>query len=335
MGAQTLGPNLTLPTAGSKDNGVYVCTADDDGGNTASAAIMLQVLYPPKVRAESEVVYTGLNYETSLACVVEGEPLPQVKWFKGGVEPVNPLRLFKAVDASKRFSLQFARVQRGDFSNYTCNATNFMGNDSALISLQGRPKPVRYYSVGVGENGTSYTLVWHVESYAPVITYNIAYKNESDLEELWVNFTVPGTISSSHYHSSSHTFTQLQPGATYHVQVTATNEFGESDVNQTFSFTTTLDDVESGIVSNIQENLKNNINDNYNIDDGATWNSTGNHRTREGDSALTSSQTKVTHDQDEVQLGADDTSGGLSLFPATNQRTHVIAFVTAIILFVF
>ena len=65
-----------------------------------------------------------------------------------------------------------------------------------------------------------------------------ALTQESDPEDQWVNLMVPGTSSSSSLHSSSHTFYNLQPGATYLVQVTATNEFGESDVNETFAFST-------------------------------------------------------------------------------------------------
>ena len=67
-----------------------------------------------------------------------------------------------------------------------------------------------------------------------------ALPQESDSEDQWVRFTVPSTHSSSILHSRDHTFDNLLPGATYHVQVTATNEFGESDVNETFAFSTLL-----------------------------------------------------------------------------------------------
>ena len=42
-----------------------------------------------------------------------------------------------------RYSLQFDMVTLEDFGVYTCNATNYMGNSSAVIHLTGRPKPVR------------------------------------------------------------------------------------------------------------------------------------------------------------------------------------------------
>nr|XP_045625544.1 protein amalgam-like isoform X1 [Procambarus clarkii] len=232
------GATLSVEDAVPEDNGIYKCTARNGVGEPASTSITLQVMHEPKVWAERDEVYSGVAYDSSLACYVEAEPRAQVKWYKVGDIPVDPLRLRKTVDANYRYSLHFDHVQLDDFGNYTCNATNFMGNSSALLRLSGRPKPVRYTSSNQGDKNTSYVLTWYVESYAPVLAYSIYYRNESDTEDQWVSFTVPGTTSSSIHHSNSHTFTELDPGATYYVQVTAKNEFGVSDINDTFTFTT-------------------------------------------------------------------------------------------------
>ncbi|KAG0712170.1 Protein amalgam [Chionoecetes opilio] len=232
------GNRLMVTKAQPEDNGLYTCTADNGAPTTATAIITLNVMYPPKVRAEYKEVITGVSYSAILACFVEAEPMAKVKWYRVGDIPVDPLRLAKTVDARWRYSLIFNMVTLDDFGVYTCNATNYMGNASAVIHLSGRPKPVRYFSPPLGDENTTYTLVWDVESYAPVLAYTISYGNESDSEAQWVNFTLPGTSSSSSLHSSSHSFANLLPGNTYHVQVIATNEFGESDVNETFVFTT-------------------------------------------------------------------------------------------------
>lgn len=229
---------LRMENAQPEDNGMYTCTADNGASKTATASITLQVMYPPKVRAEEEEVITGVSHGAILACFVESEPTAKVNWYRLGDIPVDPFRLTKKMDARKRYSLQFDVVTLEDFGIYTCNATNYMGNSSAVIHLTGRPKPVRYFSSPHGEENTTYTLRWNVESYAPVLTYTITYGNESDPEDQWVNFTVPGTFSSHILHSSSYTFDNLMPDATYQVQVIAKNEFGESDVNETFVFST-------------------------------------------------------------------------------------------------
>ncbi|XP_042222952.1 protein amalgam-like isoform X3 [Homarus americanus] len=232
------GASLTLDEVVPEDNGMYMCMANNGVGKPATATVTLSVMHPPKVWAENEEVFSGVTYDATLACYVDAEPPPQVKWYRVGDIPVDPLRLIRTVNPKMRYSLQFDHVNLDDFGDYTCNATNMMGNSSTVIRLSGRPKPVRFTSSNQGKMETNYTLVWQVESYAPILSYNVAYRNESGMEEQWVNFTVPGTTSSSIYHSMSHTFNQLEPGASYSVQVTAKNEFGECDNNETFTFTT-------------------------------------------------------------------------------------------------
>ncbi|XP_050725361.1 protein amalgam-like isoform X2 [Eriocheir sinensis] len=235
---RTSGNELLVTKAQPEDNGVYTCTATNGAATNASTTITLQVMYPPKVQVENEEVFTGVTYPATLACFVEAEPRARVSWYRTGDIPVDPMRLAKSVTANGMYTLHFNVVTLEDFGVYTCNATNYMGNASAVLSLTGRPRPVRYFSPPHGDDNTTYTLIWDVESYAPVLAYSINYGNASDPVDQWVNFTVPGTSSSSTLHSSSHTFENLQPAAAYHVQVTATNEFGESDVNETFRFST-------------------------------------------------------------------------------------------------
>ncbi|XP_047483860.1 hemicentin-2-like [Penaeus chinensis] len=233
-----VGQNLTIVNAKPEDNGKYRCTASNGVGRPASTTITLEVMYPPVVRAQETEVYTGVGYEATLSCFVYAEPHAQVKWYRKGGTPVDPMRLMRTVNSYKRYSLQFARVHLEDLGDYTCNATNFMGNDSASVRLSARPKPVRYVSLHQGDMETNYTLIWDVESYVPVLAYEIAYRNDTDEEDRWITFTVPGTTSSTKYHSMSHTFTDLEPGSAYHVRVVARNEYGQGDVNESFAFTT-------------------------------------------------------------------------------------------------
>lgn len=233
-----VGKNLTIVNAKPEDNGKYRCTASNGVGRPASMTITLEVMHPPVVRAQETEVYTGVGHEATLACFVYAEPRAQVQWYRKGGTPVDPIRLIRTVNNHKRYSLQFVRVHLEDLGDYTCNATNFMGNDSASVRLSARPKPVRYSSPHQGDMETNYTLVWDVESYVPVLSYEIAYRNDTDEEDHWITFSVPGTTSSSKYHSMSHTFTDLEPGSAYHVRVVARNEYGRGDVNESFAFTT-------------------------------------------------------------------------------------------------
>ncbi|XP_063612106.1 hemicentin-1-like [Penaeus indicus] len=193
---------------------------------------------PPVVEAREPEVYIGVGYRITLACFVYAQPRAQVKWYRKGGVPIDPMRLMRTVNSDNRYSLQFSRVNFDDLGGYTCNATNFMGNSSASVRLTARPKPVKFVSPHQGDMETNYTLIWEVESYHPVLAYDIAYRNDTDEEDQWITFTVPGTTSSTKYHSMSHTFTDLEPGSAYYVRVVARNEYGRGDANESFAFTT-------------------------------------------------------------------------------------------------
>ncbi|XP_063591836.1 uncharacterized protein LOC134768923 [Penaeus indicus] len=62
--------------------------------------------------------------------------------------------------------------------------------------------------------------------------------SDTDEEDQRITFTVPGTTSSTKYHSMSHTFTDLEPGSAYHARVVARNEYGRGEANESFAFTT-------------------------------------------------------------------------------------------------
>ncbi|CAL4153359.1 unnamed protein product, partial [Meganyctiphanes norvegica] len=68
---------------------------------------------------------------------------------------------------------------------------------------------------------------------------------ETDSDNQWVNITIPGTSSSSIFMAQSHTMIGLQSDSPYLVRVWARNQFGYSDINQTFWFTTLPGDDET------------------------------------------------------------------------------------------
>ncbi|XP_042877491.1 neuronal growth regulator 1-like [Penaeus japonicus] len=335
-----VGDNLTIVNAGPDDNGKYRCTARNGVGLPASTTITLEVMHPPVVRAQKTEVYTGVGHEATIACFVYAEPRAQVKFYRKGGTPVDPMRLLRTVNNLKRYSLQFTRVHLEDLGDYTCNATNFMGNDSASVKLSARPKPVRYVSPSQGEMENNYTLVWDVESYVPVLAYDIAYRNDTDGEDEWITFTVPGTTASSKYHSMSHTFTDLEPGSTYHVRVAARNEYGRGDVNESFSFTT-LDSGGTDYPSYIQTSVEvsvDAISQSEDIVPGAGVNIVSSQENPEKSAAASEALVNQTKPDDiaktEVSVAGqavthDDSSAANALNPK-ERKIQMMALVTAI-----
>lgn len=67
-----------------------------------------------------------------LACKVAiGQPKPDVKWYRQGAELTTDDRVVIQSDGS----LRLPSAQLDDEDNYTCIATNFVGNDSSVIAL--------------------------------------------------------------------------------------------------------------------------------------------------------------------------------------------------------
>ncbi|KAB7505745.1 Neurotrimin [Armadillidium nasatum] len=232
--------NITL-----EDSGIYVCTATNGVGNASETQITFDVQYAPVVKPVENIVHSGVKEEKTLWCVVKSSPSPKVDWYKGGT-PVNPMRLLKGINTENRYSLHFDQVQMEDFGLYSCNASNYFGNDSATIELTGKPLQPKITSNPAGFFEDNYTLTWDVKSYSPVISYFVFLKNESlDSGETWVNITVPANPSSSIFHSQLYTLTDLSPGTRLIAQIKAINEFGESEFSDPFIFETHIDETDT------------------------------------------------------------------------------------------
>ncbi|XP_069179322.1 protein amalgam [Procambarus clarkii] len=89
-GQRTLqGRSLTLTEVDRHAEGTYLCSADNGIGEAASAAMTLTVEYPPEVTTDKGIVRTGAGDRVELACVVTGQPVPDVFWTRDG-HPLSP-----------------------------------------------------------------------------------------------------------------------------------------------------------------------------------------------------------------------------------------------------
>ncbi|XP_076067251.1 neural cell adhesion molecule 1-like isoform X2 [Oratosquilla oratoria] len=251
VSSSSAGPTLTIHSTRKEDAGVYVCTASNSVGADDQAYVELLVMHAPEIHPRERVVYSGVGYDAVLSCVVQAYPQASVKWFRKGA-PADPMRLTFSMKSSKEksflqhlysvpvwYSLYANRVLKEDFGVYTCNASNYMGNDSAAVELTGRPSPVQIVSLPDSEYDTMYKVVWEVESYAPILNFILSYRNLTDGEDAWFNLTVPGASSpSSMYLSQSYTLESLDSGAEYAVIIWARNEFGFSEPSDVFQFRT-------------------------------------------------------------------------------------------------
>ncbi|XP_078619272.1 hemicentin-1-like [Branchiostoma floridae x Branchiostoma japonicum] len=88
-----------IPSTSRQDAGSYQCTADNGVLPIAVGTVSLDVLYPPLIDSsiESKVTVQQGDDDFSLECLADGNPSPQVKWWRKDTNLYweNPLRFHR------------------------------------------------------------------------------------------------------------------------------------------------------------------------------------------------------------------------------------------------
>ncbi|XP_065836407.1 uncharacterized protein [Oscarella lobularis] len=120
--------NLTLTAVRSIDAGLYQCARFTSRGSSLTALINVIILVPPTLTPASPLsISVGIGQTTQLKVNVDGEPKPQVTWFKRG-QRIDP------VDTSAR-SLYLSDLRKEDSGEYTCVAASPLGLEQVSFSL--------------------------------------------------------------------------------------------------------------------------------------------------------------------------------------------------------
>ena len=147
-----------------EDTGLYTCLASNGVGEGAEAGVRLVVQFPPSVRAERKQVHAGPGVTLELSCRVEGEPAPDLVWYRGevrvqsspGAATVSPSR------HHHRHTLRLATSPLDTFGNYSCVATNRLGTARGHIEVHGRPTEAVFLRGTTYSGQSSAQLAWQV-----------------------------------------------------------------------------------------------------------------------------------------------------------------------------
>jgi len=135
------GKLLSLIRVDRKDSGVYVCSVD---GNSRTMNISLLVHHLPLVSTSMSSVSSSLGHPAHLTCQVTAVPVPAVSWYKlnPSLEPVMiksqgglAINIQDYKDGRMISSLMFHNVTQANYGEYSCNATNTVGQASAVLQL--------------------------------------------------------------------------------------------------------------------------------------------------------------------------------------------------------
>ena len=129
------GSVLTLHSVTRAASGLYLCQARNGVGQPATDHIKLHVLYAPHVHAVHHVVEGGAGHKAVMVCIVHAEPVADVVWYKNSMQ-LDMRRDYIISKDNKRYFLTVPKVGEEDFANYTCQASNSLGNSVIVNTLR-------------------------------------------------------------------------------------------------------------------------------------------------------------------------------------------------------
>ncbi|XP_068236551.1 lachesin-like [Palaemon carinicauda] len=167
--------NAILPTGGSiyrgnvlqianvrkEDRGTYYCIAENQVGRGARRNINVEVEFAPVVSAIRPRVYQALQYDMDLECHVEAYPPAAITWIHKQEALVNNqhyrVSQFATADEFTDTTLRVLTIEKRQFGNYTCMATNKLGQSDATVTLIETTTPVCPPACGSLSYSATYT----------------------------------------------------------------------------------------------------------------------------------------------------------------------------------
>ncbi|XP_075046701.1 opioid-binding protein/cell adhesion molecule homolog isoform X2 [Mixophyes fleayi] len=119
-----------------KQSGQYECSATNEVSAPAVRRVTVTVNYPPYI---SDTINTGasVGQKGTLRCSALAVPLAEFQWYKEETRLSNGLDGVRIENKDHMSILTFFNVSEKDYGNYTCVASNKLGNSNASVILYG------------------------------------------------------------------------------------------------------------------------------------------------------------------------------------------------------
>ncbi|XP_069751029.1 neural cell adhesion molecule 1a isoform X2 [Narcine bancroftii] len=143
------GSELTISKVGKRDDGEYVCIAQNKAGNF-ELEITLRVFVKPEITYVENKTAVELEQHITLTCEAKGDPTPTIIWVKGShtyrdgeqaswTRPVTRKTMDGRIEVhsyARVSSLTLKDIQHTDSGEYVCKAKNSIGQDSESMFLE-------------------------------------------------------------------------------------------------------------------------------------------------------------------------------------------------------
>ncbi|XP_060607228.1 opioid-binding protein/cell adhesion molecule homolog [Ruditapes philippinarum] len=138
---------LTIPNVTRKNAGTYECVAFNGWSDSRQIGVVIQIA--PKVNIPYKRVGQSVGREVILDCEITADPLADMHWLKGNISLHNlnndkyqtELYSSDTDNITKNLYLTIIHLQKDDFGNYTCFASNSIGTDYDTVKVYGKMFP--------------------------------------------------------------------------------------------------------------------------------------------------------------------------------------------------
>ncbi|KFO37327.1 Opioid-binding protein/cell adhesion molecule [Fukomys damarensis] len=115
-------------------SGEYECSALNDVAAPDVRKVKITVNYPPYI-SKARNTGASVGQKGILSCEASAVPMAEFQWFKEDTRLATGLDGVRIENKGRISTLTFFNVSEKDYGNYTCVATNKLGNTNASITL--------------------------------------------------------------------------------------------------------------------------------------------------------------------------------------------------------
>ncbi|KAG8434734.1 hypothetical protein GDO86_012909, partial [Hymenochirus boettgeri] len=119
-----------------EQSGQYECSAANDVAAPVVRRVRVTVNYPPYI-SDTRNTGASLGQKGILRCAASAVPLAEFQWYKEDTRLASGLDGIRIENKDHMSLLTFFNVSEKDYGNYTCVASNKLGNSNASVILYG------------------------------------------------------------------------------------------------------------------------------------------------------------------------------------------------------
>ncbi|KAK8764860.1 hypothetical protein V5799_032532 [Amblyomma americanum] len=235
----THGGTLKISKAITSLSGVYVCTADNGLTGGLERNIRISVFVPARFEEKFMVQTVRRGEGATLQCQAIGDSPLEVTWSQDKKRlifaPVTRYEKFESnTENGVTSELVIPTTDRSDAALYSCVAKNEYGSDERNIKLLVVEVPAQPLDLRILEVWSRKVNVIWSEPYSgnsPISNYIVHYWRDRDGAHRLMEQTVPSSQTSA-------TISELHPGTSYSLTVTAQNEVGQGPPSDPVRFLT-------------------------------------------------------------------------------------------------